>query len=246
VIINRYCFDPFGSHKKKSTTSLACVSEKIKLELAQLGIQSHTGQKVCRNCITKVQSVLGANRSYASMELDGDYQPTPTSNRLHLEESLQSVNTSISDFTTPIKASRVAKMSTEKRSLYIYKKLSTVSQGLEAKLREITGSELITEKEEFTDIADGIKSKMVVGSRMEQVKLLTLLPDHWSREKIVKDFPVSERQVKEARQLKAEQGILPNVSRSRKGNKVLDTEIEKAVIEYYKHSEMVRIMPGTK
>lgn len=91
-----------------------------------------------------------------------------------------------------------------------------------------------------------VKKNIRLSSRQEQLKLLTLVPSSWPREKVAFEFGVSERQVKEARALMSSSGILPEVPQPKKGNKPLSEEITAAVKHFYTDSEFVRIMPGCK
>lgn len=81
---------------------------------------------------------------------------------------------------------------------------------------------------------------------MYQVRLLPLLPASWSREKISREFGVSERQVRDARTLKETHGILPDVPKTNKGDKALPEHENQLVNDFYCDSDFVRIMPGSK
>lgn len=78
----------------------------------------------------------------------------------------------------------------------------------------------------------------------QQIQILTMAPLDWSRKQVAKFFEVSEYQVREARKLAEERGILalPDAKRGRS----LSQEVEDSVKLFYEDDEYSRLMPGTK
>lgn len=89
-----------------------------------------------------------------------------------------------------------------------------------------------------------LKEKCSLANNEDKIKIISLLPDSWSRKKIVQEFGVSDYIVKLTRELVKEQGILPNLSR--KKFKTIDEEVIKNVIEFYEDDQNSRLCPGKK
>lgn len=241
-VINRYCLDPFGTHKKKTQKGLIVIQQHMKDELFKLKKDSHIGQKICRNCIKRVKTSLENPDS----ETDKVYTPDTA---LHGNGSVLELNRSLSNITSPIKLDKVIKLTKRRRINYIDAKAEKVRDGFRAVMSEAIGVEPLSScdtSDDFEDMIQDLKVKMKVSSRRDQVRLLTLIPPRWPREKVALDFGVSERQVREARDLRERGGILAEVPNSKKGNKALCDDVINRVTQFYKESEFVRIMPGAK
>ena len=89
-----------------------------------------------------------------------------------------------------------------------------------------------------------IKEKIIYSDKEETVQLLTLVPDDWLVSRTVELFNVSEKSVKQARELKKEKGILATPKNyTREG---IYSETKKLVTEFYEHEEVSRICPEKK
>lgn len=99
-------------------------------------------------------------------------------------------------------------------------------------------------KDEYEILISKLKEKCKVANKNEKVKIISLLPDSWSRSKISKEFNVSEHLVRQTRELAKEQGILPNLSK-RIGHK-LSEQIMNCVTEFYQDDIHSRLCPGKK
>ena len=257
-VVNRACFDPFAVHKKKIyDKGLRCINEEQKAKFEALDISTHVGQKICVNCVLKLakKEILRPSMDNEPLEVrssDEDYCPD-TSTRDNMERSLSDINDSISDVTSPIKVDTIVKLPKKRRSEYVSLKSEKIRKGFQEKMNRAivqAGTSLdqpsTSTIDPFEELTNELKVRIRVSSRKEQVKLLTLLPLTWSRERIVREFCVSDRQVKEARKLKEQQGILAEPVATKKGNKPLKANVHKAVIEFYRSSDFVRILPGAK
>ena len=89
-----------------------------------------------------------------------------------------------------------------------------------------------------------IKEKLLVSSRNEKFKLLTLTSESWTIEKTMKEFEVSKYLVKKARSLKKELGILAEPKA--KTGKVLPQEMVTTVKDFYTNDEYSRMCTGKK
>ena len=62
--------------------------------------------------------------------------------------------------------------------------------------------------EDLDKIVEMIKQKLVISSRTEKIKLLTLTPPSWTTEQTTKYFGVKKCMVKKARELLKKKGLL--------------------------------------
>ena len=89
-----------------------------------------------------------------------------------------------------------------------------------------------------------LKEKCEISSRQEKLRLLTLVPDTWTIKQTSEEFGVSNRLVKQARQLKKEKGILDEPE-SKKG-RTLDMATIQRVGAFYEDDEYSRMCPSKK
>lgn len=240
--VNRYCHDPLKIHKTKQDKNLIGVTEQTVQEFKNRDMGTHIGQKICRSCKAAVFRLPSNARL---VEVDHDFleeSETPT-----LDLSLESVNSQLRDYTSPIKKDSIMKLPTDRRSQFIKAKAETAAKSLRQKVLATAMVPPSPQKESPNDIfLHQLKNKIRDSSKTEQTRLLTLAPDEWSRAAVQSYFLVSERQVNEARAIKKDRGILGEPAMRRKGNKPLPENIEQAVIQFYREGEFVRTMPGTK
>lgn len=81
-------------------------------------------------------------------------------------------------------------------------------------------------------------------SRGKKIMLLTLLPENWSIRKIMKEFEAPNYQVRQAKKLLQQKGILSTTNQ--RPGKNLPKETSNKVIEFYENDEVSRPMPGIK
>lgn len=94
-------------------------------------------------------------------------------------------------------------------------------------------------------VLDKIKEKYKMSmSRAERIQILTLAPSTWSCAKTMAEFEATERQVRIAKHLVAENGIL-TLPNAKKG-KPLESKTEDLVTQFYQRDDMSRLMPGMK
>ena len=80
--------------------------------------------------------------------------------------------------------------------------------------------------------------------RSEQLQILTVLPQSWTRKRIQDEFGVSDYMARKSKQLVREKGILSSPD-PKPGNS-LPSETVKLVIDFYESDEISRMMPGMK
>lgn len=83
---------------------------RIKEELGHLGVKTYTGKKICQNCVKKIQPLLNDHNPATPTTATCDIAYHPGDNE-ELEVSLESINSSLSNFATPIKTKKVIRMS---------------------------------------------------------------------------------------------------------------------------------------
>ena len=79
-------------------------------------------------------------------------------------------------------------------------------------------------------LVDLFQAKIAVSSRKEKIKLLTLTPESWSIQKVIKKFNATEHMAKKARALKKEHGIL--VEPKPKSGRALSKDVVDCVINF--------------
>ena len=103
----------------------------------------------------------------------------------------------------------------------------------------------------FKDSADidklmqQLKEKVATASWREKIKLLTIVPETWSRMKEADYFGITDHVVRRSRQLKKDKGILEDPDPN-KGGRSLSNDIKQCVIGFYESEECSRIYPGKK
>ena len=118
--------------------------------------------------------------------------------------------------------SKIKKLSSERRSFALKSKLQRISESIKRNL-EISFDQVIEDPEvsvnavdEFEELITKLKEKCAVADKEEKIKIISLLPNSWTRKKITTEFNVSDRLVKLTKGLVKDQGILPEL-RKRKG-----------------------------
>ena len=77
-----------------------------------------------------------------------------------------------------------------------------------------------------------LKEKVATASLQEKIKLLTIVPETWSRKKVADYFGVTDHVVRRSRQLKKDKGILEDPDPN-KGGRSLSDDIKQRVIAFY-------------
>ena len=149
-------------------------------------------------------------------------------------------------------------MPQQSRSNYEKRKLSLISGemtkrvalALKVPQKEIASNKTPRESDskqkarDLNTLMEKIKEKIYKPEtkHSEKIQLLTLVPNSWSRNDIVKYFHVTDYMVKSARSLLTTDGICSKPP-TRKGRSLSD-ETKKITIDFYSDNENTRIMPG--
>jgi len=93
-------------------------------------------------------------------------------------------------------------------------------------------------------LCEAISEKIQSADRITKLQLLSLILDTWSVERAAQHFGVTKYQVKKARKMKMEQGILPRPEKSK--GRALSEETKELVINFYHNEEFSKILTGKK
>ena len=251
VSMQKTCTDPKHMHKKRVSKGLKALTLQDSIRLNSIHhLSLKPGQKLCVNCIrnlTETEATLDETTEEQEplkepMDYSGPYD----------EDTLNNTITQLG--VSPFKCSRV---SDKDKPGYGKRKIKEVREVLESKVASalsVDKSELDENPTLEDDDCSGcsdldrlvqlVKEKIEISSQRKKVQLLTLAPESWSIAKCAAEFNVSEYQVKKARSLKKEKGILaepqPNTG------KPISKELEERVKRYYEDDEHTRLLPGAK
>lgn len=150
-------------------------------------------------------------------------------------------------------ASKIRKLSSNKRASAIDSKIFKISETIKRKLYanfdedyESLANPLSMQTDnqfdskEYEELIKKLKGKCNISDKEDKIKIISLLPSSWSRHKVSEEFNVSERLVKLARDLKKKHGIMPDLAKRNSG-KVLSVDTLDKVQEFYLCEENSRI-----
>lgn len=255
------CCDPFKWHKKKVTLSVRKVSLEVCEKINNLsGIEQKCkpGQKICDRCRKKVDSIIADSQNQEQNQSQSENLDTSSTSvdvQFEREEALGRVNaTCEAQGLSPFKRHGVAPHSQVSKAK---KKITAVRVSLEKDLSTIVDQDISQSNvepvpkevqqmcDDFQELIRMMKIKLESPiSRREKIQLLTLAPKSWSREKVAREFEVSEYAVRAARELLQEEGLLA-LPAPRKGKSIND-DVIRLVTEFYENDEYSRMMPGQK
>ena len=203
------------------------------LDTAQsLGIKP--GQKLCPTCLKGGKEIKKKCDTESLEETDEDLYESHEDLKEKLDTSFKSLGCS-----------------------YCSRKVSQIVSATKVKIAEVMG----TDESEFDREEDKthhqshcdsqlhrltklVKEKCKISPRQEKLRLLTLVPGTWTIKQISEKFGVSNRLVKQARQLKKEKGILGEPE-SKKGRTLNMATIQR-VRAFYEDDEYSRMWPSKK
>ena len=101
----------------------------------------------------------------------------------------------------------------------------------------------LKDRADLDKLVQQLKEKAATALQWENIKLLTIVPEMWSRKKVADYFGITDNVVRRFRQLKKENGILEDLD-PKKGGRSLSDDIKRRVIAFYASEEYSRICPG--
>ena len=200
----RYCVNPFNTHGIQISKDLRNVDEELALFLNIL-----SGQKLCKRCKeTAKENMKAAKNDCENNKDDQDSSYLSKDfDRSRFNSSAEALGFS------PIKpvgkrdAVSYAQNKAKRMRTGLNEKLANVMEILNKKLNESSLNDC-TNCKDLERLIVLIKEKLEISSPRDQIKILTLTPESWSIKKTVQEFGVTEYEVKCARELKKERGIL--------------------------------------
>ena len=224
------------------------------------------GQKFCRHCMEKYNTLLESDNEMTEPEEDitEPVNKTTELDEPYVEEEVcessprkRQLNSSLESIgVSPVNVHGVAQRS---RALNAKSKLRKVMDAYKediASAYNIENCELDPEPEqknneaiekkaiELDRLHAAMKEKLSTSSNSEKIQILTLVPDSWSRKDCAEYFNVSEYLIRSARNLKQKKGILAKPD-PKKGKTMSQQTID-LVHAFYQDDEYSRQLPGKK
>lgn len=152
-------------------------------------------------------------------------------------------------------ASKIIKLSKTKRQTAFKTKTEKISSAVKRKLASSFNESLTDEEEkdkegeqdlsnEYKKLIEQLKEKCKLAKKEEKIKIISLLPSSWCKQRICQEFNVTDYQVRLSRNLLKTQGVLPDLKK-KDGNKLSD-EVVSDVIKFYEDDDNSRLCPGKK
>ena len=217
------------------------------------------GQKLCSNCYSLCgeqhqqtsleqlqQTSLEQHHETSEASSDSEFH-SPEFNRTLLNQVAQSMDC------TPVKSN----VSRRDALSYGKRKAKEIQSQVKTKLARTFDFSLgkFDSQEEEEETKDSCKDldrlmvllgkKIVTSTRQEKIKLLTLVPESWTRQRAVQVFGVTDHMVRRSRQLKREKGILADPDPKR-GGRQLSEDVKERIMKFYQSEEYSRTCPGKK
>ena len=256
------CRDPFKLHKQKSAKSTKKVSLDFCESLLKTGVHQfhiYPGLKLCIDCYAKMLSSLESS----------DQSPLNCSSSSM--EDLETVfNNDDNEFTSPLHGLKVANKAAELvgispvqlnpkeskscRAKLILKKSEQVREKFQEILSDTLTEDNITLPTNSNFLSNDLEQlmkdlklrcntlKQENNNQSAIISLLTLAPISWTIAETASYFNVSVSEVRRARILKSEKGIL-SMPDKRKG-RAMSEEEKKIVTDFYESDDYSRMQPG--
>lgn len=247
-IFGKKCSDPLLLHKRPVKNGLRKILIEHLSKPTNVAVSLIPGKSLCPTCATKI-FVQRATDEKTCDNNDTDF--FPEAYEVVNETPLQEIDTVCESLDlSPL--SKITKLNKAQRHSALRKKNDKIAHTIKRKLEESFTDNLEENatssgepsQNEYQVLINKLKEKCSVSEKDEKIKIISLLPDSWSKNKICEEFAVSEYLVRITRELVKTQGILPNLS-NRQGHKISEYTVNR-VIEFYEDDENSRLCPGKK
>lgn len=252
-IFGRNCSDPLSIHKKPIRSGLREIFLEHLQKKQNVPVNLIPGKSLCPTCNKKIFGVVIEEKT---SDIDIDYQPETDT-----EKSFFGEGTSLNVVDTVCKslnlspASKIIKLSKTKRQTAFKTKTEKISSAVKRKLASSFNESLTDEEEkdkegeedlsnEYKKLIEQLKEKCKLAKKEEKIKIISLLPSSWCKQRICEEFNVTDYQVRLSRNLLKTQGVLPDLKK-KDGNKLSD-EVVSDVIKFYEDDDNSRLCPGKK
>ena len=238
-MLQNHCFDPYGKHKRKIKKSL----QKVALSIAD-ELHMKPGQKLCTNCVKLHE------QKHEECINDENVDAIPDTDFYDSKLDISMLNDSATLFgVSPLKTvGKRDRVGYGKQKVTKFKKkiVDLVASAYDIEEADLSTNDVnqCEKCEDLDRLINHMKEKMVVSTRQDQIKILTLVPESWTISKTCNEFAVSKHLVKKARKLKATKGILADPEQ-KKGNSISE-DIKRKVVSVYESDEYSRLCPGKK
>lgn len=256
---NNKCCGILKNHSKGNVKGAKRVSLFMAKELKKLGYNVSPGFMLCRQCSKEYELLMSTEPEVETVDelestvnvdaTDDDFQQCVTPKR-KANISLDTMDISPIVLHGVAQHSRVvcAKRKLDKAVDHLRSNLSgayNVDIGeLSVESSSVLDDEVKQKSMELDRLHDMMKEKLINATTHEQIQIITLSPDSWSRQFVSKFFQVSEYVVRTARELKKVSGILSKPGPKR--GKSISEETLELVLQFYENDEFSRQMPGKK
>lgn len=243
------CCDPLGQHSDKIVSKGLRVITLEFIAAHAASSQLIPGDKLCKSCRTCIvndpMSLARMTREHF-VQSESELSVSDNSdNELYRLAELDTLNESLVTLgETPVRPDKL------NQKHYPEKKVKKIEGNIRKKLKmDITPMPVDSDNDkvtsEYSCLIDKLKQKFnAITDRSEKIKILTILPQTWSIERIQQEFHTSNHMARVAKRLASEKGILsdPNQKEGRK----LSNETVSKVKLFYASDEISREMPGIK
>ena len=224
------------------------------------------GKQICSNCRNKVEKgKFDTDRVDIDLQNDNvEYQPPDIElpDEPHCSQiTSDTLNSSINSMGLEMSPIKLKGIRRSDRTNYRKRKLSEISKGYKKKINsllDLSDKELSDDNEEdvkicqhFKTIMEKLKDKITCPinnlSTTKKIQLLTIAPQHWSREQIVNYFGrdnITNYMVRKARELVKDKGIFSEPP-PRKG-KTFSQDIAEKIVQFFCDDRYSRMLPWQK
>jgi len=246
-IYGKTCCNPLQQHKQAVKKGLREIKPEHLEKPKHINVNLVPGKSLCVSCYTKIfTKEVDDNQS----EQDTDF--TVASEQLETAEKLHNLDSFCNELNiSPV--TKIIKLNKSQRLPALEKKTLKISNAIKRKL-ETSFDETLKEIDlpstssscvsEYDILLQKLKEKCATSNKEEKIKIISLLPESWSRKKICEEFKVTDYLVRLTRDLMKTQGILPDLIK--KAGNPLSEEVINAVVEFYQDDENSRVCPGKK
>jgi len=241
----KYCADPYKRHKLRINKDLRNLNNDL--------ISKHPNfkltidHKVCSNCKILLRTTSPEPKrselSTSTSPEKSDVESNTDIKELNKEYEMSELNAIM----PIINESPFKKCRASVNPQYSKSKFMKLKTGVKRKIKVVTGQAVSSSENEDAEpeILQQLKEKFnKETSRSEKLRILSVLPKSWSRQKIMKEFQCTQYIARQAKILVQEKGVL-STPNPRIKNCLPKETIEK-VIEFYHSSDISREMPGMK
>lgn len=240
-LFGKSCSDPFKKHKKPIIKGLREITFDHYSKNQSPFVRLVPGKSLCPTCYAKIFVI---NKEKDSDSTDKEFSV--------LSETLKKVDSAceILGLSPACKIRKLKQKISVALKAIIENVSSTVRKNLEISFqKQIPSNEPVENPEnlitDYDDLIKKLQTKCSISYKEDKIKIISLLPNSWSRAKISNEFQVSERLVKLTRHLVKVQGILPELQNKNASN-LIDENTIKRVRSFYENDNNSRLMPGKK